>query len=358
MLLGGLLFLLANSNVHSVLLVGSFLIFWFFDNINNKEIDRTQFIKTFLVNTTIAVIGIVLCVLTVYPPFNDAAADSHSVFTIQSIFLPAKFFIGLMPGLFPFYQVLGSLLLFGSTLGLIRRPAALLAAWISLIGLSLFFNIIYSGGYRHNILWLVFLISLYWITFQKNQINNLSSSAKTKTWLKDVSRLGYILTMMLLLIQVYHCKAIFFIQPESRSKELGMLIAKNPELHDATIIADPDYLLEPLSFYVQNRTYLMREQRLGNVTVFTKHAKLNLSLVDILADARSLREKFNKPVVILLNHRLAISEPEQVIKEGYNWELSISPEQVSNFQASTRLLKRFEPVSSDSRESFDVYVLN
>jgi hypothetical protein len=53
-MLGALLFLLANCNVHSVLLVGSFLMFWFFDCISNDKVYRPQFIKTFLVNASIA----------------------------------------------------------------------------------------------------------------------------------------------------------------------------------------------------------------------------------------------------------------------------------------------------------------
>jgi hypothetical protein len=247
--------------------------------------------------------------------------------------------------------------MFGSTLGLIRRPAAMLAAWASLIGLSLLFNIIYPGGYRHQALWLVFLISLYWISFQEDPIDKLFLSPETKSLIKVVSKSGYFLVMALLAFQVISIvRSISFIQPESRSKDLCLLISRNPDLQNAIIIADPDYLLEPLSFYVTNSTYLMRERRFGNIVHFTKKARLQLSLNDILADARSIRTEFNKPVVILLHHRLEVSEPMQIIKEGYNWELSITPEQVRTFRASTRLIKRFDPTSSD--ESFDVYVLD
>jgi len=134
------------------------------------------------------------------------------------------------------------------------------------------------------------------------------------------------------------------------------LISRNPDLQDAIIIADPDFLLEPLSFYVTNSTYLMRERRFGNIVIFTKKAKLQLSLNDILNDARRLRTEFGKPVVILLLHRLEVSEPRKIIKEGYNWELLTTPEQVRTFQASTRFIKRFDPTYSG--ESFDVYVFD
>jgi hypothetical protein len=247
--------------------------------------------------------------------------------------------------------------MFGSTLGLIRRPAAMLAAWASLIGFSLLFNIIYGGQFRHQALWLVFLISLYWIAFQEEKINESFDSTKTRPMINVISKSGYLLLMALLAWQVISFVRLISIkqlQPESRSKDLGLLISKNPDLQDAIIIADPDVLLEPLSFYVKNRTYLMRERRFGNVAIFTKNADLQLSLNDILSYARKLRTEFGKPVVILLHHRLEVSKPEQIIKEGYNWELSITPEQVKTFQASTRFIKRLDPTSSD--ESYDVYI--
>ncbi len=44
-MLGILLFLLANCNVHSVILVCSFLMFWFFDSIFEKDVNRKKFLK-------------------------------------------------------------------------------------------------------------------------------------------------------------------------------------------------------------------------------------------------------------------------------------------------------------------------
>jgi len=52
----------------------------------------------------------------------------------------------------------------GVSWALIRATAAFIAALTALVALSLFFAIIYPGDYRHQALWLVFLLTMYWIT--------------------------------------------------------------------------------------------------------------------------------------------------------------------------------------------------
>ena len=43
----------------------------------------------------------------------------------------------------------------------------------------------------------------------------------------------------------------------------------DPELKDAILIGDPDYMLEPMHYYLPNRTYFVREQRYGGIVHFT-----------------------------------------------------------------------------------------
>lgn len=378
--LGALLFLLANCNAHSVLLVGSFLIFWFFDIIRNDGVDRTQALHTFVLNASIALLGIVLCVITIFPPVNDAAQNNlpGSItfrHLLEAVILPAASFNSLLQldlsqqvlEQFSLWRepyililhVLMSSLMFGSTLVLVRHPAALCAAWAALIGLSVFFSTIYPGFYRHQALWLVFLISLYWITSRDDEKEERGPATQTTPLIKTMRSLGHVLVVAVLTLQVIAVEPILahIDVPVSRSRDLGLLIARSPELQDAIVIADPDYLVEPLSYYVPNRTYLMREHRFGHVVVFTKKATGQLSLDEILSHARDLRREFGKPVIILLHHRLDPSAPAQIIGEGYNWELAITPEQVRTFQACTRLIERFGPVFY-SDESFDAYVVD
>lgn len=371
LLLGTLLFLLASCNVHSVVFVGALLLFWLLDGYYDESLDRRHFLRIFAANAALALLGILACVLVIYPPANDAAQISHPPVTLdllKNIFLlPASAFMILAPRL-PFIdfdnpdvvvlvKYLMTLVMFGSLLGLIRKPSALLAGLLSLWGLSVLFTLVYPGSYRHAALWLVFMTTLYWLVFSRDAGRQFAPAGNK--WLKPLEMTGYALFVCLLLIQDIKIKSLFFQQPEGAASDVAGLVAATPALHDATIISDPDFMLESLPYYLHNRLYLLRENRFGNMAVFTANANLRLSLDDILATAETLRAQFQQPVVIIMQPRLDnyAEGPARVLKEGYNWELEVSPEQIARFRQNTRLLKRYEQVSINSTDEFyDVYV--
>jgi hypothetical protein len=382
-ILGLILFLLANCNAPSVLFVGALLLFWLVDIVTTADgVQRPRALRTFLLNAAIAGFGIAICFLTIYPPFNDAAMINRPEgitfkLLLKTIFLPATQFRDLMlPGMQNFLmtklfhgmqpyvgllQLLLSLIMFGSTLGLIRQMGAFLAALLTLVGFSLFFVFVYPGGYRHEALWLVFLISMYWLTASTSIPREPALPARLKPLVRPLSKLGSMLFVLLVLVQVSAsirevANAVCNWPPMSRSRDLGALVAKRSDLQQAIIIAEPDYLVEALPYYISNRTYLIREQRFGNVVHFTRKGRLQLSLDDVLTSARSLRLQTGKPVLILLTVRLDPSLPRQVYTEVFGWEFITTPAEVRTFQASTRLIERFAPASTD--ESYDVYIID
>lgn len=372
--LGLVLLVLANTNVHSALLVGALLLFWLLDILLDRAVDRPRALRNLAINALLAGVGVALCVFTVYPPFNDAAQSVlPSGDPLQrlawALLLPAASFwelvgLGLPPALrmqawwpawFPLVsQLLMSAVLVGSVLGLAHRPAALLAALLTLLGLSVFFALVYPGFYRHQALWLVFLVSLYWIA-------GSGTAAQGTSKVHALRAAGTWCFAALLLLQV--ASGLQHVLPlalgstvESRSRELAALIEQTPALRNATIMADPDYLVEALPYYLPNATYLPRERRFGRYVHFTREARLSLHLSDLLEEARELRRLTGEPVVILLHERLDPEGPVRRIDEGYNWQLWTSPGQVRDFLAATRHLARFEPTCCND-ESYDVYVL-
>lgn len=377
--LGAVLFMLANSNAHSVLLVGAFCLFWLLDLMGDGERRPAGALRNFGINAVIVLIGVALCAATIYPPTHDAVQNIppgsvNPGALLQSILLPGGAFLELSghaiwwTALDPLAswpsvsdvatRVCASALLIGSLLGLQRRPAAVVAAWVALIGMSVFFTVVYAGGYRHQALWLMFLVSLYWI------VGAGPAQAGTPTGTEGSRLIGRFLFASLLVLQVLLGLRIVVPvatgTPESRSRDLAQLISGHPELKAATIIADPDYLVEPLPYYLSNPTYLLRERRFGNVVLFTRDAhsaRLDLSIGDILAEAKQLHNSSHQPVVILLTQRISLGAPAANLEEGYNWTLSTSPEAVQAFLSSTRRIARFERTCCTD-ENFDVYVLD
>ncbi len=367
LLLGSLLFLLTNCNVHSVLLAGAFLLFWFLDVATSEPGPaRSKAWGTFAVNAGMAAAGAAICLLTLYPAANDDGwpqrpPDGPLTMLLTGLFVPAHHLSHLLPVSWPhtaLVQGLASLVMFGSTLGLARRPAALAASLTALIGLSLFFALVYPGSYRHEALWLVFLLSMYWIVGSGEAASRSAAGIAAIPRAHPIAAAGSLLFGLLLALQFPGgLEAVANASngiPQSRSRDFGTLVAAHPELHDAVIIADPDYLVEPLPYYLPNHTYLMRLQRFGDVVTFTKNARLSLSLDDVLADARRLHLRTREPVIILLQQRLDPSLPAQHYREGYDWEFVATPRQVRTFLAATSLIRSFAPAVSD--ESYDVYL--
>jgi hypothetical protein len=143
--------------------------------------------------------------------------------------------------------------------------------------------------------------------------------------------------------------------PESRSRDFADLMSRRPELKDAILIGDPDYMLEPMHYYLPNPTYLVREQRYGDTVRFTRKAQLDLTLADILDKARAIRASTGRPVMILLAWRLGDMDPARVYRESYVWTFSAPGDQIERFREATTLLAQFPKATSN--ESYDVYLL-
>jgi hypothetical protein len=354
--LGLVLFLLANCNAHSVLLAGAFLLFWALDLAFDPASRTAARMRTWLLNAAIATAGMALAAFTILPAKNDAVLiETHGTLAarlLQGMLLPATSFFELFDVFPAAATVLFSIVMFASLLGLARRPAALLAAGAALLGFSLFFQVIYPGSYRHEGLWLAFLVTLYWIAGRE--------AAPAAVRRQPVLAIGRACLLILLAVQVPAGLLRIGLElasgrPESRARDLALLLAARPELRQATVLADPDFMLEPLPYYMPNPTYLLREQRYGRYAVFKRQARLRLDLCDILADARAIRAASGQPVVILLQQRLDSAAPARDVAEGYNWQLALIPSQVRVFQATTQRIARFPPALTD--ESYDVYVL-
>ncbi len=377
---GMLLFLLANCNVPSILIVGGLMLFWLVDILYSDPVARSRRFRMFFGSAALAALGVVTCFLTISPLFNDAAVIRHESIgpgtVIKGIFLPSLQFLDScrIPGLdklmtvIPLFviplTIFKSMVLLGSTLGLIRRTGVFLAGLATLLGFSLYFVMVYPGGYRHQALWLVFMICMYWLAAPVSGGNEPAYPAWLAPSAKRLANAGTWLFVLVLLMQVPYSfgkLAEITTAPAmalaNRSHNAGEIFALRPDLSNSVVIADPDYLLETLPYYVANPTYLMREQRYGNVVHFTRNARLELSLGDVLANARRLRTETGRPVVILLSRKIDASLSPAEYSEGYDWKFTTTPEQAKDFQLSTSFIAHHvAPPEID--EDYDAYVLN
>ena len=168
-LLGLVLALLCNTNIHSLLLGGVLLAMWGWDLFAESGLGSRDAIQ-FGAAVCVVAAGMAAAVMTVRPTNQMAASDS-SAYTLPNVAqailetakAPARAFPDIAPSPPGVLAPVGSILLVAATVGLIGQPAALAAALTGLVALSVLFQIVYPGGYRHQGLFVVFLMTLYWI---------------------------------------------------------------------------------------------------------------------------------------------------------------------------------------------------
>jgi hypothetical protein len=143
--------------------------------------------------------------------------------------------------------------------------------------------------------------------------------------------------------------------PESRSYEAAQLL-RRPDLRDAIVIGDPDYMLEALPYYASNPTYFVRERRYGRYYIMSRQAMRLLTPIDMLTSAVSLQARTGRPVMILMSDPLfRSSQPGERMRKAYG-PFRQSAADVARFRAATCEIARFGHVSGGD-ETYDVFLL-
>ncbi len=363
--MGLVLFLLCNTNVPSNFLAAALLGFWLLEIVSEEGLRWHRKYGWWMANAAIAAAGALVCFLTVFPASQDAASISHpdglgfgtllgALTGWKAAFpdLAGPFELGWIGG------VLASLALLGSLAGLLRSPGAFLAAAGVMLFFKLFFLLVYPGGYRHQGLLIMFLVTLYWLLAAGRGGHWPQSMRALRRIADRAARIGAIFFTLLLALQlthsIRHIAAALQDRPYSRIHDLAELLEREG-LTDAIVLGHPDVMVEALPYYADNPVYLLRNQRFGHVVHFTKNARLELSLSEILADAQRIARETGKPVVIALRYQPDPNGPERSVREGYLGTYYTDGEQDRRFLEATRLLARFGPAITD--ESYDVYLL-
>jgi hypothetical protein len=363
--IGLVLAFLCNTNVPAALLAAAFLLFWLIELIGEEGLKWGPKYRLFLLNTAIAAFGALLAFVTVFPTVHDAAQNPLPQgigfgLIFESLAAPALAFGDMIPMAIPDSALISSLfglVMFAALLGLARRPAALLSTMAAMGALQLFFNIVYPSYYRHQALFLVYLIVMYWLVALGR--GGRWPSPRSEDDGLDSLRIGSLALVVLLGLQVMSCITLAGFElgryPFSRSRDLAQLIRRE-HLTDAVILSNPDYMAEPLPYYLPNPIYLMREQKYGHVVRFSAHVRRELSLDDFVDEGHEIQRRTGRPVVIMLEKRLSPNTPAFRILDVHVWHFNGTPRQVRRFLASTRRLARFG--DAITQETYDVYLLN
>jgi hypothetical protein len=263
---------------------------------------------------------------------------------------PDQTFSYLVPVFVP--PLLTIVILYLAMVGLLQRINLFLAALGGLIIFGVFYRMVYDGGYRHQGLYLVFLLFLYWLFID-------SSGSMSVTGIKRrLYQLGFFLALgSLVLGNVYllsnKWKDIH--HERSSSKAFAEFLNNSETYRDAILIPEPDYAIESLTYYANNPIYLPREHRFGKSVSWTTDVDVQLSLGQLLSIARDIQTQYGKPVLIVFGHVDVDLTKPGVKYFSYNKVFVWNSDEVAEFKESTTRVARF--ISAYTDENYRIYAL-
>jgi hypothetical protein len=302
--------------------------------------------------------GLLLCAVFVVPKEgtiltsidHTASVPKLTAAVVEAVKSPGQSFDLIVPGVLRAW--IGTGLLYLAMAGLARRPELMLAAFVGQTGLGAIFHVIERGQYRHQGVFLVFLVTLYWIALETPSDGILRKRGQPLL----TAGLCAIAILLLWNANVAVRSAWGDVRFErSSSKALGAFLTGSEAHGRAIIVPEPDYLLESLPYYAANRIYFPREHRFGTTVSWTTNASARLSLGELLAAARDVKGRYDLPVLIVLGHLELDASPTGEKAYSYNKIFTWNPSELADFAASTTRVAEF--LAAHGSENYLVYAL-
>lgn len=242
------------------------------------------------------------------------------------------------------FIVFCSFLIYASLFSLYGELSLFCAAIVSLFSIDLFFSFIYSGGYRHQALWLSFMIALLWISKR----NNRSFDGK----IQRVRSFGYNAFVVLMVLQIWPAVSNayngMFATPSSNSRQFSQFMKSDDHIKNGVVMSSNDLLLEAIHYYTAAPAFIISERKFALTFPFAKSENSHYTLDDILNSANAVAFCNRVPVLILLVSNFAREQriaPEKITHPTlYRYEylnFYIDPDQLARLQAQTRKIATF-----------------
>ncbi len=356
-----ILFLLANTNAHSIIFTIMFLVFLVRDYISEKNSTKKVSIHIFITGCLIILTGIIFSIFQIIPDKSTIVTNLYSMNAfeifkniIKAIVIPGESYRTLF-GINNF--IISSILIWILAISLLKRKKVFYFFLFTLFGLSLFFKLVYpSTGPRHEGFLFLLIISSYWIENNIPQEFIFSNTVLEKISDFLLKKKEIILTLFLILqiYNSYNAVIMDISQEYSSAKALGNMLDNSFELNNAIVICEPDYLIESLPYYSDNPIYFVRENKFGAKVNFTKESKPTISLVELIESAKQLKKIYKKNIVLLFGYKLNAEGPYN-LNAGFSRKFIYSKEQYNIFSNNTKRISEFHNSKTD--ENYDVYLL-
>jgi hypothetical protein len=320
--LGIVLALLANTSVHAAVAALLLGFVWVGSGLLNPEFRRALTRPASLAALMFAVAGTAFALWSAHPPPDMVYAVPLSRLLLDKWgAIPLDPGAGLMgvelgniaaAGVLPWARAgidptlasraIVDVALLGIAWSLRRNPVCLAAALLAVFAFEVIFRLIYSGGLRHEGILAFILISLVWIACEESE-----------AWPASDRRSMAFGLLPLLLFQAVALPVTVrrvLMHPTSSSRAFAALIDRTPAWRDAILAGEPDYMMEAMPYYVDNRVFMPRQRSFDYRVYFDRGArrKLQLRLGGLIDLADSLSCATGRPVLLAIGYGKLLSD--------------------------------------------------
>jgi hypothetical protein len=206
---------------------------------------------------------------------------------------------------------------------------------------------------RHQGVLFGFIMTLYWITLHGIQ-------TKEKSGIFNHAKVVYYSMLFALLLPfIVHQIQInnHIVREEARVEKssamaLGKYINTNKQLEQAIIVGSPEYMLEPIAYYSQNKIYLAQEKCFREFVKFSKEYDKTSNLMALEETAEDLNARYNVPILIVLGY-FGIEEGRTIptIYRG-----NFNTNDIEKFKEKTVKLAEFNNALGDEKYQVFLYL--
>ena len=365
---GLLLFLLANTSAHAAILAGALTAAWIAEiGIARESTSSSEVRPALLAGIALALVGIALCAYQTYPSGGVAVTGMRHTSigalagaAVASVIRPGAQLRDLVLGGLPpsligldhaigrvFIEVLATMLIVLVAIRLRRHRDLLLGFVLAVVAFGLFFRVVYTGYLRHVGLVWILILTLEWIARRRERAEAHGDSARRM--------LGIALTGVLAVHAIQGLRIAWRDDHHalSSSKAFAEMIKSHTEYRDAIVVGEPDYTVESLPYYVDNRLFSIEQGAFERWVRFSRGAHDLLSLGAVLDRCRSLAREQRATVLLALAHREVLKDSTGRISYRYGARFTWTPEQRERLATETRPLMGF--FGADGDENYFVF---
>jgi hypothetical protein len=168
---------------------------------------------------------------------------------------------------------------------------AIVAIVVTIIGFSVFFRNVYTAGLRHEGVVLFLIFAICWIDAERK-----GNARRIALGLLPLFALQSLALPMLIHREITY--------PRSSSKAYGEFIRSHSQYANAVLMSEPDYHMESMPYYVNNRVFMPRQREFTDRVHFDSGVKRQnmLSLDELLNIADSVACSTKAPVLVSIGY--------------------------------------------------------